>query len=101
MACIKCGKESTAGAEFCEECLKDMERYPVKPGTPVILPKHAEYLSAKHPRKKALKPEQQVVRLKKAVRCLLWVCLALLLLLVAAVIGIVYLLDGTPTSLLP
>ena len=59
MACIKCGKESAAGAEFCEECLKDMERYPVKPGTPVILPKHAEYLSAKHPRKKALKPRNR------------------------------------------
>ena len=38
MSCMKCGKEVSEGQVFCEECLTEMERYPVKPGTPVLLP---------------------------------------------------------------
>ena len=64
MACIKCGKDVANGGEFCEECLVEMEQYPVKPGTPVILPKREEYATAKHSRKKTVKSEVQIAHRK-------------------------------------
>ena len=36
MSCMKCGKEVSEDQVFCPECLAEMERYPVKPGTPVL-----------------------------------------------------------------
>lgn len=38
MTCIKCGKETDASQVFCNECLTEMEKHPVKPDTPVQLP---------------------------------------------------------------
>lgn len=38
MNCIRCAKETKDNHVFCEECRKDMERHPVKPGTPIQLP---------------------------------------------------------------
>ena len=35
---MKCGREIPVGQVFCDECLEDMEKYPVKPGTAVQLP---------------------------------------------------------------
>ena len=101
MACIKCGKDVANGGEFCEECLVEMEQYPVKPGTPVILPKREEYATAKHSRKKTVKSEVQIAHLKKAVAWLLGISAVLLLLTVVAVVLIVRMMDGDPTSLLP
>lgn len=102
MACIKCGKDTASGAEFCEECLAEMRHYPVKPGTPVILPKREERTAAKHLRKKALKPEAQVVNLKKTVRLLWCLNVFLLMLLVVAAATIWLMWDPAAiTSLLP
>ena len=101
MACIKCGKDTASGAEFCEECLAEMSHYPVKPGTPVILPKRTEHTNTKHSKKKALKPEQQVLLLKRKVRWLHGICIALFLLLAAAAVMIWLMWDVTAiTSLL-
>lgn len=101
MGCIKCGKAVTGNAEFCEECLVDMERNPVKPGTPVILPKRNELPTVKHTRKKALKPEAQVASLKRAVRILCVLSALLLIIAAAAIVLILYLLEVSPTPLLP
>ena len=38
VGCIKCGKKLGASAVFCDECLEEMEKRPVKPGTLVKLP---------------------------------------------------------------
>ena len=38
MSCMRCGKEMEESLVFCPECLADMERHPVKPGTPIQLP---------------------------------------------------------------
>lgn len=100
MSCIKCGKSTSSGAEFCEECLEEMHRYPVKSGTPVILPKREEYATTKHVRKKTVKPEVQIAHLKRMNRGLAVLSAVLLLLLAAAVVIIVRLMDGDPTSLL-
>lgn len=37
--CLKCGKKTEERSVFCSECLEVMERYPVKPGTIVHLPR--------------------------------------------------------------
>lgn len=101
MACIKCGKETASGAEFCEECLAEMAHYPVKPGTPVILPKHAEHTNVKHSKKKTMKPEQQVLHLKRKVRWLRGIGIVLFLLLAVAAVLIWLMWDVTAiTSLL-
>ena len=41
MDCLKCGKETEEKNVFCADCLAVMARYPVKPGTPVQLPRRA------------------------------------------------------------
>lgn len=66
MQCLKCGREIPLGQVFCEECLADMEKYPVKPGTPIRLPQHHEAAPAKkqHFRRGQLPPETQVKRLR-------------------------------------
>lgn len=38
MNCLKCGREVAESQVFCTDCLILMEKYPVKPGTAVILP---------------------------------------------------------------
>ena len=37
MKCLKCGRETDQ--TFCQACREEMEKYPVKPGTIVLLPK--------------------------------------------------------------
>lgn len=71
MTCMKCGREIPLGQVFCKDCLEDMSHYPVNPATPVQIPVqlppvHANRRSARS--KKAKKPEEQVLRLKKLVR---------------------------------
>lgn len=101
MGCIKCGKAVTGNAEFCEECLVDMERNPVKPGTPVILPKRTELPVVKHTRKKTMKPEAYAAYLKKVVRLLIVLSALLLIACVVAIVFILHLLEISPTPLLP
>lgn len=101
MACIKCGKDVTNGGEFCEECLAEMEQYPIKPDTPVTLPKREDYSTVKHTRKRAVKSEVQIAHLKKLVGWLAGISAVLLLLTAVAVVLIIRLMDGDPTSLLP
>ena len=43
MNCMKCGRESQSGKAFCPDCLAIMAEYPVKPGTPIHIPKRKEY----------------------------------------------------------
>ena len=45
MYCMKCGREIEDGQAFCGDCLAVMEKYPVKPGTAVILPKRRRDLT--------------------------------------------------------
>lgn len=83
MNCAKCGREIGNDQVFCPVCLEEMERYPVKPGTVVHIPKHAEEKEEKKAitrRKQMLTPEQQIARLKKKVRWLRSFLVLLLLL---------------------
>ena len=42
MSCMKCGRDTEEGRTFCTECLVEMEKYPVRPGTVVRLPEHKD-----------------------------------------------------------
>lgn len=85
MNCMKCGREVEQDQIFCQDCLAEMEKYPVKPGTVVQLPAlSAEQQPKKQPhhRRPVLTAEEQVKRLKKKTRRL---ALALILTSVLAV----------------
>lgn len=72
MNCMKCGREIEPEQVFCAECLADMEKYPVKPGTVVQLPSRPVQQPAKkqsrHRRAAAL--EEQVKKLSRRIRVL-------------------------------
>lgn len=83
MNCMKCGREIEANRVFCTDCLVDMEKYPVKPGTAVQIPKRQ---AVQPPRKghfrPILTPEEQIRRLRKLVHRLT-IALAVVLFLLA------------------
>ena len=89
MKCTKCGRETAAGAVFCEKCLSVMKQYPVKAGTVIQLP-HRKSAPPKKSglRRKLLPPEEQVVHQKKTIRWLwvAWLCTFLLLCLSVALL---------------
>ena len=67
MYCLKCGRETQDDKIFCEECLQLAQIYPVKPGTPVQIPRQD---SAKKPtvQKRTISPEEQIENLRKRLR---------------------------------
>lgn len=84
MNCAKCGREIGEDPVFCELCLNEMEKYPVKPGTAVRIPTRVpqEDIKKQAKRKAVLPPSEQILRLRKKVR-ILRVTLALMLLICA------------------
>lgn len=84
MNCMRCGRETEAEQVFCEECLADMEKHPVEPGTVVQLPKRRYSQTPKRPEKKKRfrKSEDEVAFLKKMNR---WLVTALLFVTLAFV----------------
>ena len=83
MNCLKCGRKTVDDRVFCDDCLAVMDRYPVKPGTPVHLPRHA-FIPTKvkqAPRKRAISQEEQILGLKKRLRRSRLIGLVLLLVL--------------------
>ena len=75
--CIKCGREIGADGVFCEECLTEMARHPVKPGTPVVLHQKPTDSIRRAPTRKVRKPEEHVRSLKRAI-VWLWILIFLL-----------------------
>ena len=88
MKCLKCGKETQYEQVFCDHCLDSMAAYPVKPGTPIHLPKPAVSTAAQKTstRKKTPSLEEQVGKLKKT-RFWLSITSAVLILALALSIG--------------
>ena len=83
MNCMKCGRETAGEQVFCTDCLVEMEKHPVKPGTVVLLPRRRESLQIKKaPKKRALPLDEQVRALRKWVKGLtiaLCICIALIM----------------------
>lgn len=88
MQCMKCGREIPASQAFCEACLADMEKYPVKPGTAVRIPSRREEPAPKKqpPRRKTIPAEEKIVILRRR----LWVVGVTLTLLLALVSGCLF-----------
>ena len=88
MNCMKCGREVEDGQVFCPACQEDMEKYPVRPGTVVLLPKRDEvYYAKKSASKRRAGPttEEQIRSLKARLR-LVTVMLLISLTLMAVLI---------------
>jgi len=87
MKCMKCGREMETEQVFCDDCLLEMEKYPVNPGTAVHLPLRKDIpVSRKSPsRRRTVSPEEQIQRLKKRVWFLSGTLVVTLMLLLAMI----------------
>ena len=95
--CMRCGKEMAEGQNFrfCEECLVEMEKNPVKPGTPIQLPKREETLVIKRGSfRLAVSKWQDKIFLLKYI--IFWLVVILILLAAALALCICMLLEVTP-----
>lgn len=82
MQCLKCGKKTAGKQVFCDDCLLVMQDYPVKPGTPVHLPKReARAAEKKAPVSRGPTPAEQLRSLRTTMRWLLGVVAILSVLL--------------------
>jgi len=70
MGCMKCGRDVSEGQTFCSGCLEKMELYPVRPGTPVIIPARRTEAPKKGPARRKLSAEEQIRRLRRLNRVL-------------------------------
>jgi len=86
MRCMKCGTETKDQQIFCDVCLAVMEKFPVKPGTPVSLPNRpATAAKATVSRRKNPTAEEQLQRLRRSTK---WLIVALVSLLLALILTV-------------
>jgi len=86
MYCIKCGRETEGEVVFCQDCLAEMEKYPVQPGTVVLLPRRRESsVLKKTPKRHIPTAEEQLLLLRKTamvLSILLGICIAAIVLMI-------------------
>ena len=72
LGCLKCGRETISEQVFCVNCLADMSKYPVLPGTVVQLPLRKDPVPVKKQpaKKRSVSPEEQIRNLKHRCRVL-------------------------------
>lgn len=93
MNCIKCGREIEETRVFCNHCLDRMAAYPVKPGTPVYLPKPTPPAEKKRNLKTEVPAAQIVATQRKWLRRLFWLCIVLMSLLGVLTVALLDSLD--------
>ena len=82
MNCMKCGRETQNETVFCQDCLLEMEKYPVRPGTVVQLPRRREVPAIKKAPKRHIPTAEEQIRFFRKCTIILTV---LLLLCIAAI----------------
>ena len=83
MNCLKCGRETQNEAVFCQDCLLEMDKNPVRPGTVVQIQRRKETPVVRKPPKRHIPAlEEQIKNLRKQVRILL----ILLIICIAAIV---------------
>lgn len=92
MNCMRCGTKIASDSVFCSECLADMEKHPVKPGTPINLPRREKLQTPKRTKKRFQKPEDHIHALRKLVAGLM----TLVIILALALTVCVYMLINQP-----
>lgn len=87
MKCMKCGREQDSEQVFCNDCLVEMEKYPVNPNASVYLPLRRDASHTRKPqtRRSRLSPEEQVKVLKKRLWFLSGILIVTLVLLIAMI----------------
>lgn len=91
MNCLKCGAKVEEGQSFCGKCLEGMEKYPVKPGTPIQLPnRKLQSSSRKNNSKRRIQPKDKEVITRLYRRNQLLVLLLLLTMLLLSFVTIAY-----------
>lgn len=91
MKCMRCARETAPQQVFCNACLEDMARYPVRSDTPIYLPVRKP---KEAPRKKSRlfrrerTAEEMVMILRKRVKVLTALTVILVMMLSAAMAGV-------------
>ena len=91
MKCMRCARETAPQQVFCNACLEDMARYPVRSDTPIYLPVRKP---KEAPRKKSRRfrrertAEEIVMILRKRVKVLTALTVILVMMLSAAMAGV-------------
>lgn len=94
MTCLKCGRETDQ--TFCDLCRAEMEKYPVKPGTIVQLPKDRAALGKRQQsRRQAVPPEVRIAAQRLTIRRLSRAVAVLLTLVILLGLAIFRILRGT------
>ncbi len=77
---MKCGVEIDAQQSFCDNCLTGMEKHPVKPGTPVVLPQKAYAAPVKRStnHRRPRRQEENISRLRIRLRLSAMLCVLLI-----------------------
>ena len=102
MDCMKCAKAVSGSNIFCDECLAEMEQYPVKPGTAVLLPNRpTQNIVHKRSARRTKKPEEQISTLKKWVTFFCVFCSLLIVALTLSILLNLHLLGEKEFSILP
>ncbi len=99
--CMKCGGEAPDNRVFCDTCLDAMDQYPVKPGTPVLLPLRQAKGQEKHsaPQDREPTAAEQLGQLRRMIRWLTAIIALLSVLLCGTAIMLLRSLeDRTPTA---
>lgn len=92
MKCLKCGRETDQ--TFCADCRAEMEKYPVKPGTIILLPKERTPIQKPSPRHARTSLESVVKAQKKTIRRMRRAIVILLVLMAAMTVFLVRLLNN-------
>lgn len=88
MICLKCGREMEEGNAFCDRCLTEMAKHPVRPNTVVVLPSRPRILSKKAGMNRHPEKSQRELLQKARRRCRrLAIATAVLSVLLAAAIA--------------
>ena len=96
MHCMKCGQKTDASHSFCDDCLEEMKKYPVKPGTVVRLPERRTAPVDKKRHQKRLsfrKAADQITMLRNRTRWLTVALIVTFLCFLAAVFLVMWLLE--------
>ena len=103
MNCMKCGREIEETQVFCAECLAEMEKYPVKPGTVVQLPARSTTVPIRKPvrRRPQMPPEEQIKYLKKRVWILRFLLALTTALLITATGFLIWRMNEEDVKILP
>lgn len=91
MKCLRCARETADRQVFCNACLDDMSRYPVRSDTPIYLPVRKAGDTPKRPARRFRRErtaEEIVFILRKRVRVLTALVVILVMMLAAAVTGV-------------